>query len=270
MFRTSLNGIDLVYWNGRLANALAFTRNALDAISKKEFVEDSFAQWEEHATRNVDSILNAYKDVNPQFNYEETRARFVSSLNKQYWERHTHFQSTILNLGLVEQCSIFESAITDTLKRIFINRPELLTGLMKKENIPIEYLIENAKRPLEDALREWKLRNFSRESLEKKLKFFEHHFAISRKSVCDPENFGAKSRVKFKGRGVGYISEIFEMRHLIVHDLRRPLTEFDGLKDCHEFLMQVLHGLLWEVHERFKLEVLALGSKMSLAADGSE
>jgi hypothetical protein len=262
MFSTGTNGIDLMYWNGRLTNALAFTFNTLDALGRKEFVETTYEQWSESAATNADWILETLSRVNNGGDSQEAKQLLADGLEKAYWERLSEFKVSVVNHGLVEQCSIFESAVTDTLRRIFSLKPEIAAGLLKEELIPVSCLLTNEDVPVKEILVSWKLQNFSRESVEKKLKYFQRHFGIDKARLCDPSRFNEKLRLQYKGKGAEFISAIYCKRHVIIHDLQRPVADYNELKYYHEFLGQVLSGLLLEVLDKFHLEPLILGTKL--------
>jgi|GEM_PF-4875400 len=266
MYTTKDDGIDLMYWEAQLNDAIVTIWRLIQALTDTEFINKQYNSWIRSAESNTEDVLKMQKELvsaGESFDETEFRKKALDGMKSAFWENINRYGSTLVNLGLVEQCSIFERAIVDTLSRVFKNRQEVFLAIVRKEHIDVDTAVELGDRTkLISHLIDRKLSTISREGIESKIKYFDKYFGISMEQVFASKVFSGDELLRDVVDYRGLLVNIFSLRNDIVHGLKRPVKDYDELSKYHHFLSKTIAQLLVQVWRKLKFKIYVLGVEM--------
>ncbi len=189
-------------------------------------------------------------------------------------ERIDKHEIRIINQGLVNFCTIWDTFLESLLDSVLRKDVRILYGVAEGKNISLKEIVELASvETVIEKVRTKEVRNFSFEDIFKRFQYLETKIGIRTDEVFVWKNQTEEVQKILAGWNFENLEEIYLKRHSIVHRDDAPITSLSELETIEEFFIHMLlnlallvkkkHGMVFDmdifvarpsVYETFKKE----------------
>ena len=169
-------------------------------------------------------------------------------------EKVRNYLETLENLAVVMLCSVFEIFLNELLESVFRSRPETLLAFGKNKNLSLEKIIQSGD--YDEILRGFRQKElfaFSREEIGVKFRL------LKKLGIEQGDVFAFSTHERLKGYDLHKLVKIFNKRHSIIHEAKRPFQSDEEVVLIKEFLEQIIWNLSEVVSRKYKIPIDMFG-----------
>lgn len=234
-------GIDLYLFEPMFIEAYETTRCLVNALQDEQLTHKRRADWLEGAEETLETDIlpnpkifgKALSDAEKDEYRRTSRSRMIEAFREQTEQR----VFTVINLGVAEQCSIFEQALQYILETAMHHKVRELFGTtcsMEEKQKPLSEVSTQGE--LVTHLVYDKLSRFGWKSVKKQLNALIREIGLEKSKLFDLSSLKPPIPEAYADRDDRFLEEIFDLRHSIVHDRKRPIRELEDLNYICIFL----------------------------------
>jgi len=191
------------------------------------------------------------KDLLPE-QIEELAIRYEKRMADSFRGKLNESKKVVYNLGLVMLCTIVEMFLDHLLLTIFNANPETLLSLSNEKNIALKQFLRF--KTYEEVLQDFKnkyLNHFNRQGIEIKLQDFQK-LGIKLEKIFSWIRFDGGVQKRLAGSDQNTLVEVFNKRHLIVHNNLYPIEYLDEILIVKDFFEKIIINFSIVTFEKFK------------------
>lgn len=229
--------------------ALKFSHDALDQNKEK------IAAFLSGGTPDLIS-----KVVNLEKITEEQLEEMQSAVEDATTKRVEDYLSTLRNLSVVLLCSSLEITLNEVVNVVLQKEPRILMGVASEKSLTLKEIVEAGDyEGVLSQVREKQVERFSWKEIGEKMGFLEKHLGVKTDAILDWGGFKDEIQKLLKDCDLLELKRIFEKRHSIVHDGKRPFEDDSEIEQILEFFQKLTWNLCISLSEKFKIPIDAFG-----------
>jgi len=232
----------------RFTDTRSFIRDILDILSPNK-------------SKLVARVMQGVPELitNPQYWKQASVSKEVVSLMMDQMEKSMRdkidkYELRIINQGLVNYCTIWDTFLESLLDSVLRNNVKILYGVAEGRNINLKDIVElGSVDSVIQKIRTKEVRDFSFEDITKRIQYLDTKLGIRTREIFEWEVQNDETKNKLKGWNLGSLEEIYLKRHSIVHRDDAPITSLSDLDTIEAFFTQILLNLALLVKKKHSM-----------------
>jgi len=240
----------------RFSDTRAFIRDLLDILSPNK------AELLKRFMHGVPELLSNPKYWKQASVSEEFVQLATDEMEKHMREKIDRYELRIINQGLVNYCTLWDTFLECLLDSVLRNNVKILFGVAEGKNINLKDILElGSVEAVVQKIRAKEVANFAFEDITKRFQYLDTKLGIRTVEVFEWRVQTDEMKEKLKEWNLGTLENIYQKRHSIVHQDDTPITSSAELETIQEFFIQMLFNLALLVKNKhnmwFDMAVLA-------------
>lgn len=232
----------------RFTDTRVFIRDLLDILSPNK------SMLVKRSMQGVPGLLSNPKYLKQALVSEEIFQLAMDTMEKGMREKIDKYDLRIINQGLVNYCTLWDTFLESLLDSILRNNVKILYGVAEGKNINLKDILElGSVEAVVQKVRAKVVRDFAFEDITNRFQYLDTKLGIRTVEVFEWKVQNDEMKETLKGWNLGTLEKIYQKRHSIVHQDDTPITSSSELEIIDNFFIQLLFNLTLLVQKKHNM-----------------